>query len=272
MKKTGKKLEFNNKSIAFVMLFVPYNIEGIWHAYKSKCNLNRENQVILLMVTDGKKWHYLAAKKLPALFRGTASKHEGDFYCLNCLHSYRTENKKLKDVYDNHDYCYVEMPKEDNKMLKIQPCKKVYEITIYYLCWLRVFISKKELSTCHNNPEKSSTTKINKHTPSGYSLFTHCSFGATKNKLDSYRGKGCMENFCKDLKEDATKIINYERKEMIPLTDEENQSYKKQKVCLYARKCLVLIIIIIIIKNIIKSEMIVIILRNIEKLLIILVI
>ena len=81
-----------------------------------------------------------------------------------------------------------------------------------------------------------------------------------------------MEKFCKDLKEDATKIINYERKEMIPLTDEENQSYKKQKVCLYARKYLVLIIIITIIKNIIKSEMIIIILRNIEKLLIILVI
>ena len=81
-----------------------------------------------------------------------------------------------------------------------------------------------------------------------------------------------MEKFCKDLKEDATKIINYERKEMITLTDEENQSYKKQKVCLYARKYLVLIIIITIIKNIIKSEMIIIILRNIEKLLIILVI
>ena len=28
-------------------------------------------------------------------------------------------------------------------------------------------------STCHNNLEKSSTTKINKHTPSGYALFTH---------------------------------------------------------------------------------------------------
>ena len=25
-------------------------------------------------------------------------------------------------------------------------------------------------NTCHNNPEKSSTTKINKHTPSGYSF------------------------------------------------------------------------------------------------------
>ena len=33
-----------------------------------------------------------------------------------------------------------------------------------------------KISTCHNNPKKLSTAKINKHTASGYSLFTHCSF------------------------------------------------------------------------------------------------
>ena len=47
---------------------------------------------------------------------------------------------------------------------------------------IRVFAS---LNTCDNNPKKSSTTKINKHTPSGYSFFTHCSFDTTKNKLDT---------------------------------------------------------------------------------------
>ena len=41
-----------------------------------------------------------------------------------------------------------------------------------------------KMSNCHNNPEKSSATKINKHTPSGYSMFTQCSFDLTKNKLD----------------------------------------------------------------------------------------
>ena len=40
-----------------------------------------------------------------------------------------------------------------------------------------------------------------------------------------------MKIFCKDLTEHATKIISYENKEMIPLTDEENKSYQKQKVC-----------------------------------------
>ena len=40
-----------------------------------------------------------------------------------------------------------------------------------------------------------------------------------------------MKRFCKDLRECATEIIMYEKKKIIPLTDEENMSYKKQKVC-----------------------------------------
>ena len=71
------------------------------------------------------------------------------------------------------------------------------------------------MNTCHNNPEKPTTTKINKRTPSGYSLFTHCSFYTTKNKLDYYRGKNCRKNIFLDLIEHATNIINYEKKEII---------------------------------------------------------
>ena len=44
------------------MLFVPYNTKEIRTAYKSKNNNGRENEVILLMITNGKKWHYLALK------------------------------------------------------------------------------------------------------------------------------------------------------------------------------------------------------------------
>ena len=58
-----------------------------------------------------------------------------------------------------------------------------------------------------------------KHTPYSYSLFTNFSFDATEYKLDCYRVKDCMEKFCEDLREHATKMINYEKKEMIPLTD-----------------------------------------------------
>ena len=48
------------------------------------------------MITDGEKWYYLAVKKLPALLKGITSKHKGDFYCLDCFHSYSREEKLKK--------------------------------------------------------------------------------------------------------------------------------------------------------------------------------
>ena len=67
-------------------------------------------------------------------------------------------------------------------------------------------------------------------------MFTHCSFDATKNKLDCYRGKDCLERFFKDLEQHATKIINYEEKEMIPLASEERKLHRKQEVCYICKK------------------------------------
>ena len=65
--------------------------------------------------------------------------------------------------------------------------------------------------SCQNNPEKSCTEKKTKHVPSGYSIFTHCLFDAAEKKLNCYRGKDCIERFCKDLREHAMQIINYEK-------------------------------------------------------------
>ena len=92
------------------------------------------------------------------------------------------------------------------------------------------------MSTCINNSYESSTTKINKHTPSGYSIFTSCSFDESKNKLNYYRGKDCMKKFCKDLKEHATRIINYEKTKIIPLAKEEKINYNDQQICYICKK------------------------------------
>ena len=72
---------------------MPYNTKQINIADKSKNNLTQKRQIILLMISDGRKWHYLVVKNLSRLLRGITSNHEEDFYCLNCFHSYRTENK-----------------------------------------------------------------------------------------------------------------------------------------------------------------------------------
>ena len=43
-----------------------------------------------------------------------------DFYCLNCLHSFRTDNalKRHERLFDNNDYCNVEMPTKNNNKSK----------------------------------------------------------------------------------------------------------------------------------------------------------
>ena len=45
-----------------------------------------------------------------------------------------------------------------------------------------------------------------------------------------------MKKFCLDLREYATKIINYEKKKMIPLAKKEEKNYNKQKVCYICKK------------------------------------
>ena len=188
------------------------------------------------MINDGKKWHYLVVAKLSALFKGITSKHKGDFYCLNCFPAYTTRNKleRPKNACENHDYCCVEMPNEDNKILKYNHGEKSMRVPFITYANLEFLLDK--VSVCYDSPEKSSTTKINKHTPPGYSLFTQCSFDETKSKIDYYRGRNCMKNFCLDLKKHATKIIHYEKKEMIPLTKKEEKKYNKQKVCHICKK------------------------------------
>ena len=193
-------------------MYVPHNTEKIHVAYKSRHDLTREKQVILLMITNGENWHYLVVKNLSGLLRGTTSNHKEDFHCLNCFHSYRTKNKleAHKKICENHDYCHVEMPTKDNNIIKYNQGEKFIKLPFIIYADLECLLEK--MSTCQNNPKESSTTEINKHTPSGYSLFTHCSFDKTENKLDYYRGKDCMKKFCKDLRTHATKIINYEKK------------------------------------------------------------
>ena len=67
----------------------------------------------------------------------------------------------------------------------------------------------KKIDTCQNNPDLSSTTKINQHIPS---IYTNRSFDKSNNKLSYYRGEDCMKRFCKDLKDHATKITDFKKK------------------------------------------------------------
>ena len=148
----------------------------------------------------------------------------------------RTENKleAHKKICENHDYYNVKMPTKDNNTRKYNQGEKSIKLPFVVSADLECLLEK--MSTYQNNPSESSTTEINKHTPLGYSLFTHCSFDKSKSKLDHYRGKDCMKMFCKDFREHATKIINCEKKKMAPLTTKVKLHHNEQEICYICEK------------------------------------
>ena len=158
--KDWKSFEQNNKTIALNILFVPSNTKNIRPIYISKYNYKHDNQVNLLMITDSdkhndgvKNWHYLAVKSIPKLLRGITSNHHGDFYCLNCFHSYTTINniKKHQKICKDHDFCHVKMPNENNKILKYNPGKKSLKAPAILFADLESLLQK--IDTRQNNPE-----------------------------------------------------------------------------------------------------------------------
>ena len=114
--------------------------------------------------------------------------------------------------------------------------EKSLKVKVLFINYVDLESLLEKISTCHNNLEKSSTPKIKEHTPSGYSLFIHCSFDTTKNKTDYYRGKNCMQNFCLDLRQHATKIINYERKRNDTITKWGKKTHLRQIKCHMLKK------------------------------------
>ena len=69
------------RNLRIVLMFCMLKKKKVRPAYVSKHNSNCEKQIILLMITNGEVWHYLAVKKLSSLLIGITLKHQGDFYC-----------------------------------------------------------------------------------------------------------------------------------------------------------------------------------------------
>ena len=138
-------------------------------------------------------------------------------------HSYSTEDrfKKHEEVYNKHDYCYTEMPKEEEKILKYNHGEK--SLKALFVIDLDIECILKEEHSCQNNSEKSCIEGKAKYKPLGWAMFIKYSFDATKNKLDYYRGMKFIKELFKKLKDHAMEIINYKEKEMMPRTDQETK-------------------------------------------------
>ena len=131
------------------------------------------------------------------------------------------------------------MPSPNNNIMKYNQGEKSLELPFIIYANLECLLKK--IDPCYNNPDLSSITKINQQIPSGYSIYTNCSFDKSNNKLSYYRGEDCMERFYKDLKDHATKITDFKKKTMTPLTKEEEDNYYKKILVIFVKKILIMI-------------------------------
>ena len=118
--------------------------------------------------------------------------------------------KRHEILCDNNDYCNAEMLTQGNKTLKYNHGEKSLKKSFVIYADLECVQIKKQSG--QNNPNESYTERKAKHEPCGYALSLISSFDSRESKRNFYRGKGCIKRFCSDLKELATKIINYKKK------------------------------------------------------------
>ena len=152
------------------------------------------------------------SKKISALLHGITSKHKGDFYCLNCLHSIRKENKPKshEKVCKHKDFYGIEISSENYKILEFNQYMKSDKVAYIIYADMKYLIKK--IDGFAINPENFSTTKIGQHIPCGYLMSAIWAFDHIENESTSYREKDCMEKICTSLREQAKNITDFEKK------------------------------------------------------------
>ena len=114
----------------------------------------------------------LQSQKNISIIKRNYIKNNGDFYCLNCLHSFRTKSKLAshKRVCDNKDFCNVIMPSEKTlKYYNLFYMKNLIKYHFVIYADLECIIEK--IDGCKNNPKNPFTTTVSKHIPSGFYSF-----------------------------------------------------------------------------------------------------
>ena len=131
------------------------------------------------------------------------------------------------------------MPTKLNKILKYNHGEKSLKTPFVIYVDLECLLLKQQ--SCQNNPNESYTERKAIHEPCGYSLDLVCSFDSKEDKLSFYRDNDCIKKFCSELKELGTKVVNYEQKEMTPLTLMMFFFMKVKKYVIYVKESFVTI-------------------------------
>ena len=188
--------------------------------------------VNLLLIGNGVKQHYCLIRDLNR-FLSSQTKHDGEtHFCPYCLHGFT----RAELLNDHMPYCRphgpqkIKMPTDKDKWLKFKNYEKQLSSPFVIYADFECLLPK--VQSCNPNPEKSSTTPVEKHVPCGY-----CYKIVSSNPLYSkpavvYRGKDPVIHFLKALEKEAIDIAKIVKQiQPMKLTERDEQAFKSATTC-----------------------------------------
>ena len=191
------------------------------------------SHVNLLLISQGDKQHYCLIKDLSKLL-GKYQSSDGHhlFFCNYCLKGFTTEEllKKHSPDCELHSPQKIEMPRDEDKWLKFK--NHQHQLTVPVVIYADFESLLYKVEGCESDPNKSSTTPIQKHLPSGFGYKLICVNEKYSKPTVVYRGKDAVPKFLQALKKEE-KYINHllNKVEPMKLSVEDELSFQRATIC-----------------------------------------
>ncbi|XP_057310573.1 uncharacterized protein LOC130648537 [Hydractinia symbiolongicarpus] len=203
----------------------------VYMCRKSK-HLDRKETVVLFLLCEKEKRHYISVKNLSGVLGKVNSKHEHkagadlgsapdkEHYCLNCLSGFNSEETRDEhfEYCKNNEAAKIKLPKEGSTVKFINGR---YQLKAPFIMYADFEALSKEVSEEEKN-SGSSTEKVGKHIPTGFCCYSKFAHSEVPDPLTLYRGEDCVLRFVNHVVGEVKRLYNmFPKRRMQDLTNDE---------------------------------------------------
>lgn len=209
----------------------------------------KSTHINLLYITNGNNGHYCYIKNLSRLVSKQITSRNGAIHiCDGCLLYFPT--RIALQTHQIHDcaHIYTLLPSSStfrknwfnenvsNDKLYFDNFEKKKRVPFIIYADTEAFL--KPITSCSNDPNKSSTTNVQRHDVYSFGYYIKCSYDSNLSKYVTYSGENCCHMFMTKLEEDIKMICrkNSFQTAPLPLTVENKKHIEETKVCYICKK------------------------------------
>ena len=186
----------------------------------------------LMLITENNRKHCVAIKSLSRLLSKKNGKHkEKQYYCIKCLQGFK--EKRLRDEHigycKNNEAMRIEMP---HRRPIVQDWNGQFQFKVPFIMYADFESILELLQGPANNQRISSARGVNKHTPSGWCIWSEFAYGKVDNPVVLYRGKDCISKFREHIVTEARHLYrSFPERPMEFLTKAQSKEYARISKC-----------------------------------------